>query len=129
MENELRTNDKIVALVKERLESGQKLYGGDIPINGENNRDNLAESIEEVLDLSIYLSATLLEIQNKRDNVNSMKVTPEDIRLILSGLHSLYSTLYSENQLNLCSEISNLIQRIKETSKWNNKDDKTLIKE
>lgn len=129
MENELRTNDKIVALVKERLDSGQKLYGGDIPINGENNRDNLAESIEEVLDLSIYLSATLLEIQNKRDNVNSMKVTPEDIRLILSGLHSLYSTLYSENQLNLCSEISNLIQRIKETSKWNNKDDKTLIKE
>ena len=115
MENQLTTNDKVLALIRERLDAGQKQYGGDIPIAGEDGRDNLFESIEEAIDMSVYLSATLLELINLRDNKvntvndNSLSIQPESIRLILSGLHSLYSELYAENQLDLCTNINNLI--------------------
>ena len=133
MENRLTTNDKVLALIRERLDIGQKQYGGDIPIAGEGGRDNLFESIEEAIDMSVYLSATLLELKNVRDNKiksvdnNSLSIQPESIRLILSGLHSLYSSLYAENQLDLCANIDNLINGIKTACKWNDDDEKNLI--
>lgn len=133
MENQLTTNDKVLALIRERLDAGQKQYGGDIPIAGEDGRDNLFESIEEAIDMSVYLSATLLELKNLRDNKvntvndNSLSIQPESIRLILSGLHSLYSSLYAENQLDLCTNINNLIDGIKTACKWNDEDEKSLI--
>ena len=45
--NKLQKNEHIVmSLINERLEIGRNRYGGDIPINGEKNRDNLKEAIE-----------------------------------------------------------------------------------
>ena len=62
MENKLQPNEyKVMSLINERLEIGRNRYGGDIPINGEKNRDNLKEAIEEALDLSIYLASVLIE--------------------------------------------------------------------
>lgn len=60
-----KSNQRVLELVKERLELGQKRYGQDIPLAGEGGRDNLKESIEEALDLVVYLTATLLEIYDK----------------------------------------------------------------
>ena len=54
----------MITKIYERLEIGRNRYGGDIPINGEKNRDNLKEAIEEALDLSIYLSSLLIEKQS-----------------------------------------------------------------
>jgi hypothetical protein len=63
--NKLQENEhKVMSLINERLELGRNRYGGDIPINGEKNRDNLKEAIEEALDLSIYLASILIEKQS-----------------------------------------------------------------
>ena len=59
---ELEKNEKaVINLITERLEIGRTRYGGDIPINGEKQRDNLREAIEEAADLSVYVTSLLLE--------------------------------------------------------------------
>ena len=59
---ELEKNEKaVINLITKRLEIGRTRYGGDIPINGEKQRDNLREAIEEAADLSVYVTSLLLE--------------------------------------------------------------------
>ncbi len=62
----MKNNDKILKLIKQRLEDGAKKYGEQVPIDG--SRDNLKESIEELLDLCVYLSAVALELHEKYRN-------------------------------------------------------------
>ena len=130
------TNDKVLALLRSRLDLGQSKYGQDIPIQGENGRNNLKESIEESADLAVYLAATLLELDNKRDtdaklvtrgSGNNLKIKPKSISFILSGLHCLYNNQHANNQLDICTEIDKLITDIKVTSKWDAEDETTLI--
>ena len=54
-------------LIKERLDIGQKRYNGDIPLTGTNNRDNLEESLEEILDGMVYLAAEIISVKDKRN--------------------------------------------------------------
>lgn len=56
-------NDEIITLIKSRMEMGRKTYGhGIIQDIG---YDWVQEALEEALDLSVYLSAKLIEIKNK----------------------------------------------------------------
>ena len=129
--SELTSNDRVVAMIRERLDLGQKRYGQDIPLKGEGGRDNFKESIEEALDMCIYLTATLLEKSDQRiqeDSKQRHTWQKEEIRLILSGLHKLYSSKYAENQLDLCVKIDDIIKTIKSATKWNDDDERTLIK-
>ena len=126
--SELPSNDRVIAMIRERLNLGQKRYGQDIPLNGEGGRDNFKESIEEALDMSIYLTATLLENADKKENKSERKTwQAEEVRIILSGLHKLYSSKYAENQLDLCTKIDDIIRSIKKATKWSDEDEKTLI--
>ena len=59
-------NDKILSLLKEKINEGAIKYGEQVPIDG--SRDNLKESIEELLDLCVYLSAVALELHEKYQN-------------------------------------------------------------
>ena len=59
-------NAKWNKAIQQRLESGAKKYGEQVPIDG--SRDNLKESIEELLDLCVYLSAGALELHEKYQN-------------------------------------------------------------
>tara|TARA_R100000808_G_C2101819_1_gene118664 strand:+ start:426 stop:620 length:195 start_codon:yes stop_codon:yes gene_type:complete len=59
----MKNNDKILCMLKQRLDVGAVKYGEQVPIDG--SRDNLKESIEELLDLSIYLTAVALELHEK----------------------------------------------------------------
>jgi len=62
MENKLQPNEhKVINKIYERLEIGRNRYGGDIPLNGKKNRDNLKEAIEEAADLCVYVTSLLLE--------------------------------------------------------------------
>jgi len=61
------TNRIVLDLLESRLKLGQDKYNQDIPLNGEGNRDNFDESIEEALDMTIYLAAALLEKKMWRD--------------------------------------------------------------
>jgi mRNA-degrading endonuclease RelE of RelBE toxin-antitoxin system len=56
-----KNEEKIMNLIYQRLEIGRNTYGDDVPLNGAKHRDNLKEAIEEVLDLSVYSAAVLLE--------------------------------------------------------------------
>tara|TARA_Y100000310_G_scaffold338718_1_gene429229 strand:+ start:1118 stop:1309 length:192 start_codon:yes stop_codon:yes gene_type:complete len=63
----MSTNDKVLELIAERLKVGQIRYNGNIPRTGEQGRDNLKESLEEALDLAVYLAAEIISILDKRN--------------------------------------------------------------
>ena len=62
----MTNNDQILSMIKERLDIGAKKYGEQVPIDG--TCDNLKESIEELLDLCVYLSAVALELHKNYTN-------------------------------------------------------------
>ena len=123
------TNEQVLELIKERQEIGQKKYGGNIPLKGEGGRDNLKESVEEILDLTVYLGAVLLETKNTRDadsKHNRKQVNPEEIKMMLKGLHMLQSESYRENQMQYANKVGDLIKNIKESCKWSEDDEKSI---
>lgn len=69
------TNRVVLDLLESRLKLGQDKYDQDIPLNGEGNRDNFNESIEEALDMCIYLAASLLEKKKWRDRYKEAFLT------------------------------------------------------
>jgi len=60
----MTNNDRILSLIKERLEKGAEEYGEQVPIHSK-SRDNLKESVEEALDISVYLCAFLLKLKDE----------------------------------------------------------------
>ena len=57
-------NERILELIKERLEEGKKKYGHE---NVEtDDRDFIVEALEEILDCSVYVAAKLIEIQTRK---------------------------------------------------------------
>tara|TARA_R100001443_G_scaffold116862_1_gene138843 strand:- start:555 stop:770 length:216 start_codon:yes stop_codon:yes gene_type:complete len=56
----MTNNEQILDMISKRLDIGAKKYGKQVPVDG--SRDNLKESIEELLDLCVYLSAVALEL-------------------------------------------------------------------
>jgi len=62
----MKNNDKILCMIKQRLDVGAVKYGEQVPIDG--SRDNLKEGIEEVLDLCVYLAGVMLELHEKYEN-------------------------------------------------------------
>jgi len=120
----ISNNDKVLQLLKSRLELGKRKYEIDIPLNGEKGRDNLKESLEEVLDLSIYITAVILELNSKAKR--SHTVDPHNMQYILRGLHMLHSESYRENSMATCNEIMELITALKKGSNWCHEDDKRI---
>ena len=59
----LDCNEEIKALIAERMEKGKKAYGHGLMQNA--GYDWVQEALEEALDLSIYLSAKLIEIKTR----------------------------------------------------------------
>ena len=58
-------NDKIIKLIRERLELGPKKYGRENIAS--DNRDFIQESLEEILDCMVYVSCKLIEIKEKNE--------------------------------------------------------------
>lgn len=54
-------NKEIISLIESRMEKGRKQYGHGLLQNA--GYDWVKEALEEALDLSIYLSAKLIEIR------------------------------------------------------------------
>jgi hypothetical protein len=55
-------NKEIISLIESRMEKGKKQYGHGLLQNA--GYDWVQEALEEALDLSIYLSAKLIEIKS-----------------------------------------------------------------
>ena len=62
-------NKKLLKLIEQRLLIGEKKYGHQNITN--DGRDFLKESLEEALDCSVYLAARLLELDEKKEKINS----------------------------------------------------------
>ena len=60
-------NIKILDLIEERLVIGERKYGNENVIN--DGRDFIQEALEEALDCAVYLAAKLIEIKNKKGEV------------------------------------------------------------
>ena len=52
------SNERIVRLIKSRIELGNKRFKRDMPVDG---TYGMIESLEECLDLSLYLAAKIIE--------------------------------------------------------------------
>jgi hypothetical protein len=59
-------NEEIKSLIAERMEKGRNAYGHGLLQNA--GYDWVQEALEEALDMSIYLSAKLIEIKNFNKN-------------------------------------------------------------
>ena len=57
----MSNNERILRLVEERLEQGQEEYKQDVPLDG--SRNHLQDTLEELIDSIVYLSAKVLELQ------------------------------------------------------------------
>ena len=60
-------NIEILDLIEERLLIGERKYGNENVIN--DGRDFIQEALEEALDCAVYLAAKLIEIKNKKGEV------------------------------------------------------------
>ena len=56
------SNERIVRLIKSRIELGNKRFKRDMPVDG---TYGMIESLEECLDLSLYLAAKIIELMDK----------------------------------------------------------------
>ena len=118
-------NKRIITLIKQRIDKGQKEYNREVPIQRERGLTNLEEAIDEVLDLTVYLTAYLLELEQDKQN-KPFKVEVHDMQYILQGLHNLHSNAYEENSLTTANEIYTLITALKSGSKWGHEEDKRI---
>ena len=66
-------NNEIINLVKSRMEKGRKEYGHGLLQNS--GYDWVQEALEEALDLSIYLSAKLIEIKNAEEKIRGLSTS------------------------------------------------------
>jgi len=57
-------NDRILDLIKGRMAKGRAQYGHGLLENS--GYDWVKEALEEALDLSVYVAARLIEIENKK---------------------------------------------------------------
>ena len=64
----MSNNEKILKLVEDRLEMGKKEYEQDVPLDG--SRNHLNDTLEELLDSIVYISAKILELQEYENNNN-----------------------------------------------------------
>ena len=62
-------NERILKLIEERLEVGERKYGHEnVETDG---RNFITEALEEALDCAVYLAAKLIEIQTRKGNNES----------------------------------------------------------
>jgi len=105
-------NDEIIALIKKRLDKGAAEYGHGIRVKdnttnwGTENNSWTEMGLEEVLDLSIYLSAQILRtMRNEEQRTQIVKRLTERIAELEAEQARLDSELAKTNQA-LADEMS-----------------------
>ena len=73
----MNINSQILDLINKRLIKGERKYGHENVIN--DGRDFIEEALEESLDCAVYLTARLVEIQNKKEKQMGRAINQEKI--------------------------------------------------
>ena len=111
----MSNNEKVMALIKERLNMGAKSYGNEIPLAGEEGRDNLKEALDEALDLAVYLSATILELIDKRAMPNNrMTLDEERQEVMIRALSDYGGEAYQQGDIKSAMEAFDLVKELKD---------------
>jgi len=121
-------NQKILDLIKTRLEKGAQKYGEELDTN--DGRDWIEESIEELLDACVYLSAKLLLIKEKEksdyifiekttaDEFNqeeisiTLPINPEEVEMLYKALDSYSISRYVDGENKTSKKFRDLASRI-----------------
>ena len=126
-------NNQIIELIKQRLDKGWEEYGREVPIRRERNLSNIDEAVDEILDLTVYLTAYILELKADKEEAKAnvdyngkMTVQPFDLSTIFKGLHMLHSAAWEENQQSEANQILDLITKMKRNCNWDYEDDKRI---
>jgi hypothetical protein len=103
-------NQKIIDLIKTRLEKGAQNYGEEL--NPEDGRDWIEESIEELLDACVYLSAKLLLIKEHEEISITLPVNPEEVEMLHKALDAYSASRYIEGENKISKKFRDLALRI-----------------
>lgn len=86
-------NDKILSMIKARLEKGKRQYGEQLEVD--DGREWLEEALEELLDAIVYLTAELLLIKKRKNKM----ITTNDL---------MFDELYDEFKRTMKAEEGNI---------------------
>lgn len=102
-------NNEIIELIEKRLEVGAKKYGETL--DPKDGRDWLQESIEEVLDACVYLSAKLLLIKD-RSKDNKLRINPAEVTMIHTALIEFATDMYLDGNSELSNKYRDIASKI-----------------
>lgn len=90
----IQNNDRIIDLIKKRLDVGKETYHQNVPIMPKDDltRDNFYEAVEEALDLSVYLSAYMLRLMEEREQREAEPTTADEHNTEITDHGPPYST-------------------------------------
>ena len=116
-------NTEILNQIKTRLEIGAKKYGEEL--NPKDGREWLQESIEEMLDACVYLSAKLMLIKSKEKGWRTkspvgdrLSISGHEVELITQALDDASANTYISGDNNAKSiEINKLSDKLKKAGK------------
>lgn len=110
-------NEAIINKIKDRLKVGAVKYGEEL--NPKDGRDWLEESIEELLDACVYLSAKLLLIKDTDTKLNAfkMKIEPDEVITIHTALEGMSSEFYLDGNSKQAEKVKDLADKIKSIGK------------
>ena len=89
----MRINELIIQKIKDRLNEGAEQYGEEIKL--EDKRVMVAESLEEALDMAVYLSAAIIKIEYNY----SRNLSEKEIKLSISNALKTYKESYPMGSL------------------------------
>jgi hypothetical protein len=103
-------NQKIIDLIKTRLEGGAQKYGEEL--KPDDGRDWIEESIEELLDACVYLSAKLLLIKEHEEISITLPVNPDEVEMLYKALDAYSASRYIEGENKTSKKFRDLASRI-----------------
>jgi hypothetical protein len=108
----IRINEMIVSRIEERLDIGKKKYGDTLSLN--DKRNFLKEAIEEALDMNVYLTAFLIQIESALKNRPSNEISVDELVLIMDGLGKLIMTEKENHDKTRVQKAQQLMDRLTE---------------
>jgi len=102
----------IVSRIEERFDIGKKKYGDTLSLN--DKRNFLKEAIEEALDMNVYLTAFLIQIESALKNRPSNEISVDELILIMDGLGKLIMAEKENHDKTRVQKAQQLMDRLTE---------------
>lgn len=108
----VRINEMVVSRIQQRLDLGAEKYGDTISVD--DRRDFVEESLEEALDMAVYLSGALIQLQHYRHANKKNTISTNDMSLLLEGLGMIVLKGKDDKDYDKVNHCQQLIDRLTE---------------